>query len=312
MVRFQVPCILFSCFKNYWHIKYKYSSFAIFEVGIRNFKIFQMAYKVAFSIRMLTKLMVLALLLFSCNKFSSNKGISKTNKNGDASLNLSDSLIVYKSETLQIQKLSNHIYKHTSFLTTDDFGKVACNGMLVINQSEAVVFDTPTDVPSSTELINFISKDLNGLIVAMIPTHFHDDCVGGLKSFNDNNIPVYASHKTIELLELDENESKTMKGFTDQLTLNVGGVEVLAQYFGEGHTIDNIIGWVPAEKAIFGGCLIKELHASKGYLGDANTHEWSTTVKKIKVNFPNAKIIIPGHGNWGGIELLDYTIQLFE
>ncbi|MNY76298.1 Beta-lactamase type II precursor [compost metagenome] len=63
---------------------------------------------------------------------------------------------------------------------------------------------------------------------------------------------------------------------------------------------------------MFGGCLIKEVEASKGYLGDANVKEWSQTVKKIKQRFPDAKIIIPGHGNIGGTELLDYTIKLFK
>lgn len=31
---------------------------------------------------------------------------------------------------------------------------------------------------------------------------------------------------------------------------------------------------------MFGGCLIKELDAGKGYLGDANVADWSSTVEK--------------------------------
>ena len=58
--------------------------------------------------------------------------------------------------------------------------------------------------------------------------------------------------------------------------------------------------------------MIKEIEATKGYLGDANVGDWSNTVLKIKKQYPNLKIVIPGHGAIGGSELLDYTIQLFQ
>lgn len=63
---------------------------------------------------------------------------------------------------------------------------------------------------------------------------------------------------------------------------------------------------------MFGGCLIKELDATKGFLGDANVSEWSNTVEKVKHQFPNVQIVIPGHGKIGGKDLLDYTIKLFK
>ncbi|MDZ7613830.1 MAG: MBL fold metallo-hydrolase [Flavobacteriaceae bacterium] len=70
---------------------------------------------------------------------------------------------------------------HISYLNTDDFGKVSCNGMLVINQNEGIIFDTPTDDKSSKELINFREAEkLKCKITALIPTHFHNDCVGGI------------------------------------------------------------------------------------------------------------------------------------
>ncbi len=73
-----------------------------------------------------------------------------------------------------------------------------------------------------------------------------------------------------------------------------------------------MVGYFPKEKAMFGGCLIKEMNATKGYLGDANVKTWSATVEKVKAKYPDAKIVIPGHGEIGGEELLDYTIKLFK
>ena len=74
----------------------------------------------------------------------------------------------------------------------------------------------------------------------------------------------------------------------------------------------NVVSYFPKENILFGGCLIKELQATKGYLGDANVGEWSSTVEKVKQQYPNVKIVIPGHGKIGGKDLLDFTIKLFE
>ena len=87
---------------------------------------------------------------------------------------------------------------------------------------------------------------------------------------------------------------------------------MVAEFAGEGHTKDNIIGYFPSENVMFGGCLIKEIRAGKGNLEDANVNDWSATVEKIKQEYPKTKIVIPGHGKYGGTELLDYTIKLFQ
>lgn len=224
-----------------------------------------------------------------------------------------DSVIVYQSDNLIIKKLSDHVYQHISFLLTNSFGKVDCNGMIVVNKREAIVFDTPADEVSSRELINYLSKELNCIVNAIIPTHFHEDCVGGLEAFYAKNIPAYASSKTIELLKNKGTVfSKTIRSFNNSLVLNIGDKKVYAEYFGEGHTKDNIIGYFPEDKAVFGGCLIKEVNATKGYLGDANTAAWPGTVNKLKQKYPQTKIVIPGHGKSGGVALFDYTIKLFQ
>jgi metallo-beta-lactamase class B len=218
---------------------------------------------------------------------------------------------VYHSEDLIIIQISENAFLHTSFKQTNDFGKVPCNGMIVRNSNEVVVFDTPTKNKSAEDLINFIKEKLHCKINAIVPTHFHDDCLGGLASFHSNKIPSFANTTTIELSKANKMVIP-QNGFNDSLKLSVGKTYVIVKYFGQGHTKDNVVGYFPKENILFGGCLIKELQATKGYLGDANIGEWSTTVEKVKQHYPNAKIVIPGHGEIGGKELLDYTIKLFK
>ncbi|EJL74883.1 subclass B1 metallo-beta-lactamase [Chryseobacterium populi] len=219
--------------------------------------------------------------------------------------------IVYQSDNLIITQLSKNIYQHISFLNTESFGKVSCNGMIVEDGNEAVILDTPTNDESSEELISWIKNNLHSKVNAVVATHFHDDCVGGLKEFDKNNIPSYANNTTIELAKKN-NANVPGHGFNDAITLNAGKQEIVIKYFGEGHTKDNVVAYVPEQEAMFGGCLIKEKDATKGYLGDANVHAWSETVEKVKKAYPDVKIVIPGHGDTGGQELLDYTIQLFK
>ena len=217
---------------------------------------------------------------------------------------------LYQSETLQIQQLSPNTFVHISYLSTDDFGKVACNGMIVINGGEALVFDTPADGAASKELIAWLETDREVTVKGVVATHFHDDCVGGLDAFHAQDIPSYGSKKTNSLAETEGNLVPE-NGFRKQLTLEVGGVEVITRFFGEGHTADNVVAYVSADQVLFGGCLIKEVGATVGYLGDANTAAWSGTVGQVKSTFSDVKIVIPGHGKVGDVELLDYTVKLF-
>ena len=218
---------------------------------------------------------------------------------------------VYKSETLLINRISEYVYRHISFLNIKDFGKVSCNGMIVACKNEAVIFDTPTDDETSCELIEWITKSLKCKITAVVPTHYHIDNLGGLDEFHKQGISSYAYNKTIQIAK-EKGLSVPQHGFDESLELIVGNEKVHIEFFGEGHTCDNVVGYFPPEDIMFGGCLIKEAGSGKGNLAEANVEEWSETVRKVKKKYPKVKKIIPGHGALGGIELLDYTINLFD
>lgn len=223
----------------------------------------------------------------------------------------SDEILVYQSETLEVVQLNTDTYIHRSFLQTESFGKVACNGLVYFNGDEAVVMDTPPDIETSSELIEWIENNQAHQIVAVVPTHFHGDCLGGLSEFHKQNIMSYGNSLTIDLC-IDEGKDFPKVGFDEHFELPVGNSNIELSYQGEGHTMDNIVCYIPDEKVLFGGCLIKCQGATKGYTGDANLDEWSTTVANVKNAFSEAIVIVPGHGPSGGPEILDYTIELFK
>jgi len=183
--------------------------------------------------------------------------------------------------------------------------------MVVFDKGEAVIFDTPIDDSTSAELIGWVRDSLKSKVIAIIPTHFHEDCVGGLAEFHKRGIPSYATNQTIASAK-SRNFKVPQNGFDNLKEFQVGSKKVIAEFNGEGHTRDNIIGYFPSEKVMFGGCLIKEINAGKGNLEDANVNAWPATVTKLKSKYPDTQVVIPGHGKLGDTALLDFTIKLFE
>src|SRR5687768_3158284 len=77
---------------------------------------------------------------------------------------------VYKSDNLILRKITGNVYQHVSYLNTNSFGKVSCNGMVVIKNNEAIIFDTPASNEESNVLIDFLTKELGCSINAVIAT----------------------------------------------------------------------------------------------------------------------------------------------
>ena len=219
--------------------------------------------------------------------------------------------MVYESETLIVKKITEYAYIHISYLQTNDFGKVPCNGMLLVDGNETFVLETPTDDAASQELIKWISNELQSDVKGVIVHHFHIDCLGGLNAFHNLNVPSYANEKTISLAR-KEGYVAPQNGIKDGMEFRFGEQIFTTNYFGPAHTVDNIASYFPSEEILFGGCMIKSLKSGKGNLEDADPDQWPVTVRKIQTKYPGLKKVVPGHGKEGDMELLSYTIELFQ
>lgn len=128
---------------------------------------------------------------------------------------------VYRTETLEIIQLTESSFVHISYLTTNDFGRVACNGLVVIDGKEAMVLDTPVDDPSAEELLLWIKTEKDANTIGVVATHFHNDCLGGLSAFHKQGIPSFASQVTVDLAK--ENDYEVPKStFSGEKEIEVG------------------------------------------------------------------------------------------
>jgi len=48
-----------------------------------------------------------------------------------------------------------------------------------------------------------------------------------------------------------------------------------------------------------------------GFTGDAYLNEWPNTLNKLFDEFPECRIVVPGHGKYGGVNLIKHTLELF-
>jgi metallo-beta-lactamase class B len=217
--------------------------------------------------------------------------------------------IINIGDELQLIKISNNAYIHISYIHNGN-NKIPCNGMILIDNDKAFLFDTP-NIDSITQiLIKYIKDVLNLKIVGFISNDWHWDSMGGLDVINKSGIPTYANEMTIDIAK-SKGLAIPSVGFKDSLILKLGDKEIKCYYLGAAHTIDNIVIWIPSEQILFADCMIKELKAKDlGFTGDGDLISYPMTLKKVKDKFLYAKIVIPGHGEFGGFDLIEHTIDL--
>ncbi len=211
---------------------------------------------------------------------------------------------------LIIEEIQKGVYLHKSFSRVDGFGLVSSNGLVVIDQGKAFIVDTPWSDQDTEKLVKWI-KGNNYQLTGSISTHSHDDRTAGIKWLNSHSIATYVSVSTNNLLKSAGKEVAS-NTFEESGALLAGGL-VEAYYPGGGHTIDNIVVWLPNSNILFGGCFVRSLDSkSLGYIGEATIDKWPSSVDRVMSKFSEAKLVIPGHGEIGGVQLLMHTKKLAE
>ena len=168
------------------------------------------------------------------------------------------------------------------------------------------------DNDKTERLTKYLQDSMSADLTKLIIGHFHDDCMGGLGYLQSIGIESIANLMTIEKCK-EIGLPVPSISFTDSLTFDFNGEQIDCRYFGAGHSFDNITVWIPGKKILFGGCLIKSINSKGlGNLSDAVVNDWDMTVENVLKEYPEIKIVIPGHGDFGGIELLKHTIGLVD
>lgn len=216
------------------------------------------------------------------------------------------------SNDIELIRLSENAWIHVSVSEIPGYGNVSSNGLIYSNADDAFLFDTPMTDALTGDLLHWLTDSLRIKVVGFVPNHWHGDCMGGLALLQKRNIESYSGQKTITIAR-SKNLPVPAHGFKDSLNLKLGDKAIQCYYPGAAHTLDNIVVWIPDEKILFAGCMVKELSSKNlGNTQDGDLKAYPKTIDILLNKFKEAKIVIPGHGQFGGRDLIMHTKELIN
>ncbi len=216
-----------------------------------------------------------------------------------------------------LEKIADDVWIHKSYEYIEPWGLILSQGLVVKNDKSILIIDTAWNDNDTERLLNLVEQQVSDQTGSLVPTHAHNDKMGGIRAANERDWKTVAFKLTNEdagargltpaqnSFAASDDTHDAARGWT------IGRVKFF--YPGPGHTRDNIVAYDPKTKILFGGCLIRPGGTNNlGNTADADLASWADTVRRVATEFPEAEIIIPSHGPAGGRELLDHTIALAE
>lgn len=206
------------------------------------------------------------------------------------------------SERMSVREISDGVYMHSSG---------GDNGMVVISNGEALAVSTPASDDDTRVLIGWITGAKDAKLIGFVVDRWHPDAMGGIDAVHEADVISFAFSETTKIARARGLTVPKM-AFENRIEISVGEKVVVLDYLGRSHTTDGIVAWVPEDRVLFGGNSVRNAGGWAGNIGDARVSDWSDTIRHVKERYGSALHVIPGHGDPAGVDLLDYTIDLYE
>jgi metallo-beta-lactamase class B len=213
----------------------------------------------------------------------------------------------------------------------------ASNSLLaVMRDGRLLMIDTPSTPAATGELLAWAFSKLGEREVVAVTTHFHLDRLGGNAELARRGIPIYGS--TLTPKAIAERGASSLKGLAAMvadpkvrsyyesfryvpptrlfdpragLVLDFGGEEARIEYPGVGHSVDNLVVYLPDRRLLFGGCMILAMEArSAGNVADGDVPSWIGSLSFVEAE--DCDIVVPGHGRPGGPSLVAHTGEVLQ
>lgn len=212
----------------------------------------------------------------------------------------------------------------TTYVCVDKFYSQE-NSLVYIGKNHVTLVGATWSSESAEALKEAVGNITEKPIEEVINTNYHPDRSGGNHFWKSEGCSIHSTEQTYDLLKSDWEAicDWTRQGLKDypvvplalpththkgNFTLQNDKIEVL--YLGPSHTEDGVFVYLPDEKILYGGCILKP---HLGNLDQANIKEYPNTLYRLKkMNLP-IEMIVAGH--WRpihGPELIDHYIALLD
>ncbi|MCX2740534.1 subclass B1 metallo-beta-lactamase [Pontibacter anaerobius] len=216
-----------------------------------------------------------------------------------------------QEQPIQVTKIAPKVYVHTSFQKYNGV-LFPSHGLLVSTNDGVVLIDTGWGNEPTEQLLAWVKTNLKQPVKVCVPTHWHDDKMGGIGAVQAQGIPVVTSELTATLAAANGKGTPDITFATDT-TFTIGKQKFEVYFPGGGHTLDNVVVYLPQQKILFGGCFVKDTQAKNlGNTADADLESWPVAIQHVQQRYPKAKVVVPSHGPWGNRSLLSHTLELLQ
>lgn len=186
------------------------------------------------------------------------------------------------------------------------------NAGLVVTPAGVVLVDALGSPALARELLAQVRARFGKPVTHVIVTHYHADHIYGLQEFKQAGATIIAHRGALDYLQSEtaanrlEASRKELAPWVDAQTrlvpadqwidgrreLLLGGVRLVLQPVGPAHTPEDLVVFLPAERALFAGDMV--FRGRIPFVGQADSRHWIAALEVLLAM--DAAVVVPGHG----------------
>jgi glyoxylase-like metal-dependent hydrolase (beta-lactamase superfamily II) len=191
----------------------------------------------------------------------------------------------------------------------------------IVGERAALVVDSGMGIANGEQVLEIARGLAAGLPLYLTSTHFHPEHGLGAQPFVGQATIVMNERQREELFEKcqmyidifsgdSEVVAEALAGvelvppdvaFAGEAWIDLGGRRVHLAEWGDGHTRGDQVVRLPEERIVFAGDLIEDRFFAVLPDADSDGNVWIKRLQEIEALDPT--VIVPGHGDVGGLEL---------
>ncbi|HEY1366343.1 MAG TPA: MBL fold metallo-hydrolase [Gaiellaceae bacterium] len=211
---------------------------------------------------------------------------------------------------------------------TDDRIDLVPNIGVVVGDRATLVVDTAMGPRNGARVLERV-RELSTDDLTLTITHFHPEHGWGAQAFEGQAHIVYNQYQYDELREKFESFAHLFRSFGDHVAEQLEGVRMVhpdERYGGQreldlggvtvqliehpAHTRGDQVVWLPEQRVLFAGDLVENRFFPILPDEDAHGSLWIDVLGKLEALQP--EVVVPGHGEVGGPELITAVREFLE
>ena len=183
------------------------------------------------------------------------------------------------------------------------------NSGILVSDSLVIVIDTKMD-KAADEFYKMVKEMAGSKPILVVNTHIHPDHTGGNKNYSGQTIIAGGNYTTEQWKKENGEETMPTIWLKDKMDIPMGDdTATIFNLEKTNHTASDVMVYLHRRKLLFAGDVILNKQAP-ALFGNANPDGYLEAMNELPIQFDIQKIV-PGHGEIGGIEILNTFKQYF-